>query len=94
MATVNNYRNDKDVEFLIKIFRREVDKEGILNEMKDRKYFKKDSTINHETKKKYEYKMARKLKIERMKEAGIQRKAPKKTKKNENKSNHQDQTYL
>ena len=93
MATVNDFNGDKDIEVLIKIFRREIDKEGILNDVKNRCYFKKDSTLKHEKAKKLEHKTKRKRKSDAMKESGM--KPKKNTRKNasKNKSNYQDQTY-
>ena len=56
MATVNNFKETKSIEDMIKIFRRECDSEAILSEMKKRKYFMKDSRIKHELRKKTEHK--------------------------------------
>lgn len=47
MATVNNMNGKKDIETMIKIFRRECENEQILSEMKKRKYFTKESRTRH-----------------------------------------------
>ena len=47
MATVNNWNGKKDIEFMIKIFRKECEAEQILGEMKKRRYFTKESRENH-----------------------------------------------
>jgi ribosomal protein S21 len=56
MATVSNPRENRTIEEMIKIFRRECDNEGILSELKKRKYFMKNSRIAHENRKKLEHK--------------------------------------
>jgi ribosomal protein S21 len=56
MATVNN-RGDKDVEFLLKIFRKEVDKENLMSELKKRRYFTKPSRERHLNAKRIEHKI-------------------------------------
>jgi len=93
MATVNNFKEDRDVEVLIKIFRREVDKEGILNTVKNRRYFKKDSQIKHEKKKKLQYKFERKKKLDKLREKGYRAKKSKKHGRNENKGDRKGQAY-
>ena len=55
MATVNNYNGNKDIETMIKIFRRECENEQILSELKKRKYFTKSSRLNHLAEKKREH---------------------------------------
>ena len=56
MATVNNFKGTKTIEEMIKIFRRECDNEGILNELKKRKYFVKKSRLKHEANKQVAHK--------------------------------------
>ena len=61
MATTNARSSDYDkkdgnIEFLLKQFRREVEKEGILSESKKRRYFVKNSRIKHEKNKKQKHK--------------------------------------
>lgn len=56
MATVNNFNDRKDPEQMIKIFRRECEEEGILNELKKRKYFTKPSRARHLENKKLKHK--------------------------------------
>jgi ribosomal protein S21 len=62
MATVYNKDGNKSVEQMIKEFKKEVDKEEILTELKNREYFKKDSILRHEEKKKREIKVRRRAK--------------------------------
>jgi ribosomal protein S21 len=57
MATVNDFRGNRNIEDMIKKFRRECDDEGILNELKKRRYFHKDSRLKHERNKKAKHKI-------------------------------------
>ena len=59
MATVNISLED-NVEFAIRKFRKEVEKESILKELKDRQYYKKPSLIKREEKIKLEKRIKRK----------------------------------
>ena len=58
MATIHN-KKDKDIEILLRDFRKEVEKEDILGEQKRRRYFISNSRINHERNKKFKYKQRR-----------------------------------
>lgn len=56
MAFVNNRDGRKDIETLIKIFRRECENEQILSELKKRRYFTKNSRLKHLENKKKQHK--------------------------------------
>ena len=49
MATINIFADD-NIEIAIKRFRKEVEKESILKEMKNRQFYKKPSLIRREEK--------------------------------------------
>ena len=59
LATINVYK-DENVEFSIKRFRKEVEKEAILKEMKDRQYYHKPALVRKEEKVKLEKRVKRK----------------------------------
>ena len=56
MATVRNFKGDKDIEYMIKLFRRECDSEGILSELKKRRYFEKPSKLRNNLRKSRDHK--------------------------------------
>lgn len=60
MAEVYNNRNE-DIEKTIKRFKKLVDREGILLEVKKRRYFAKPAIEKHEKLKKMERKRRKKL---------------------------------
>ncbi|HMB01000.1 MAG TPA: 30S ribosomal protein S21 [Spirochaetota bacterium] len=59
MASVN-VKNEENVEISIKRFRKEVEKESILKELKDRQYHVKPSTQKKLDRKKLEKRLKRK----------------------------------
>ena len=70
MATVTSSfkdlsREDGDIDSLIKRFRKEVEKEGILTTLKKRREFKKPSRIKYEHNIKINYKMRKKQRKEK-----------------------------
>ena len=60
MAEIHNNRNE-DIEKTIKRFKKLVDREGILLEVKKRRYFAKPALEKHEKTKKMERKRRKKL---------------------------------
>jgi len=48
MTTINISNPDENIEISIKRFRKEVEREGILKELKDRQYYHKPSMIKKE----------------------------------------------
>ena len=69
MAIVNaNFkdlsREDSNIDFMLKKFRNEVEREGILSEQKKRRHFLKPSRIKYELKRKTDYRLTKKKRRE------------------------------
>lgn len=65
MAVVYNDKVGDNIDVLLRKFRKEMEREGVLKELKDRQYFQKTSKINRQEKKRLEKRLRRKEKKRR-----------------------------
>ena len=66
-----------DIQKALKLFKKKVDQSNHIQELKDRKYYKKPSVVKREEKNKLLYRLQKERKLEQEREKGI---IPRKTK--------------
>jgi small subunit ribosomal protein S21 len=66
-----------DIGKALKLFKKKVDQSNHIQELKDRKYYKKPSVVKREEKNKLLYRLQKERKLEQEREKGI---IPRKTK--------------